>query len=275
MEFSKYEASANDFIMLDRTSGDNDVCSVRVGGLCDRHRGVGADGVILLLPSSRADMRMRIYNADGSEAQMCGNGVRALYLFALDRGIVTADEISVETEAGVKTVSRVRDADGGDLFTVSMGTPSWSREDIPMEGTGEAVDVSIEAGAGEPLRGTCVSMGNPHCVIFVDDVASYPVGQVGPIIENLALFPERTNVEFVRVIDSEELEVRVWERGVGETMACGTGACASLVAANLNDLTGKLAKVSLPGGALTVEWKEDGVRLTGPARHVYDGKTVT
>jgi diaminopimelate epimerase len=275
MEFSKYEATANDFILLDRASGEDDICSIRVGELCDRHRGIGADGVILLLPSDSADMRMRIYNADGSEAQMCGNGVRALYLFALDCGMVAADEISIETGAGIKTVRRVRDTDGGDLFTVSMGAPAWRREEIPMDGEGEAVGVRLETGESETLAATCVSMGNPHCVVFVDEVASYPVERVGPLVENLSIFPERTNVEFVRVGGPGELEVRVWERGVGETMACGTGACASLVAAHLNGLTGKQARVWLPGGALTVEWAEDGVRLTGPARHVYDGKTVT
>ncbi len=274
MDFSKYEGTANDFIMLDCTSGELHLSAEKVASLCDRRTGVGADGVIVMLLSERADIMMRIFNADGSEAQMCGNGIRALFRFALDRGVVVGDRIAVETVSGLKTVSRTRGRGGEDLFAVEMGAPAWTRSDVGMAGEDEAIGVPVDLGDGTVLSATCVSVGNPHCVIFVDDVEGYPVADVGPMVEKHVLFAERTNVEFVRVVDQERIEVRVWERGVGETMACGTGACAALVAANLNGLVGRKAIVALPGGELEVEWLHEGVRLTGPARHVFDGRTV-
>ncbi len=273
MEFSKYEATANDFIMLDRTSGGPVPPADVVRALCDRHTGVGADGVILMLPSKSADLAMRIFNADGSEAQMCGNGARALFRFALDRGAASGESLLLETAAGLKTVTVAGGARGRGLFTVEMGAPSWMREDIPVSGTGDAVGIALEF-PDRSFTATCVSMGNPHCVLFVDDVDAYPVREVGPLVENHEMFPERTNVEFVQVVDPVRLRARVWERGVGETMACGTGACASVVAASLNELTGKKVSVSLPGGDLGVEWNESGVLLTGPARRVFEGETV-
>ena len=275
MEFSKYEATANDFIMLDCMSGEPHLDAENVRALCDRHKAVGADGVILLLPSNKADFAMRVLNADGSEAEMCGNGIRAFFLFALDMGATHSEEITVETGAGTITVwKKPAFGGGGDFFTVNMGVPVWTRADIPISGEGDAIGVPIDIGGGTTVIATCVSMGNPHCVIFVDSVSDYPVLDVGPIVENHPLFPQRTNVEFVRVVDKEHLEVRVWERGVGETMACGTGACASMVAAKLNGKTAGRGTVSLPGGELDIEWLDDGVRLSGPARHVFDGKTV-
>jgi diaminopimelate epimerase len=276
MEFSKYEATANDFIMLDRMSGGPEIAAADVIRLCDRRTGIGADGVIEAFPSSSCDIRMRITNADGSVAEMCGNGARALFLFARDRGFAGADEITVETLAGPKAVREAGSALGLPLFSVDMGSPKYTRADIPMDGDpGEpAVGVEVELEGGPVIRSTCVSMGNPHCVVFVDDVSGCAVSSIGARLEAHTLFPARTNVEFVRVTAGDALEVRVWERGVGETMACGTGACAALVAANLNGFTGKRASVSLPGGMLEVEWSESGVSLTGPARHVFDGKTV-
>jgi len=276
MEFSKYEATANDFIMLDRTRspGIEDLTPEKVRALCDRRTGVGADGVIVMSTSRTADFAMRIFNADGSEAQMCGNGVRAIFLFALDRGFFDVTGATLETVAGIKTVQGARTARGVGLFTVNMGSPTWIRPEIPMVGEGEAIGVPVSPGNGTELSATCVSIGNPHCVFFVKSVRDYPLAEVGPRVEKDPLFPEHTNVEIVSVAGPGRLEMRVWERGVGETMACGTGACASLVAANLNGLAGKRATVSLTGGDLEVEWMEDGVRLTGPARHVFDGKTV-
>jgi diaminopimelate epimerase len=275
MEFSKYEATANDFIMLDCTSAEPHLTAMGIRDLCDRRRGVGADGLILLLPSREADFAMRIFNADGSEAEMCGNGIRALFLFALDKGATAADHIAVKTTAGVKTVWR-GDAgqDQAKLFTVNMGVPVWTRAAIPMSGDGDAINVAVDLGEGTVFDATCVSMGNPHCVIFVDGVSEFPVAEVGPVVENHPVFPQRTNVEFVQVVDAENLKVRVWERGVGETMACGTGACASVVAAKLNGKIAGKGTVSLPGGVLMIDWLDDGVRLSGPARHVFDGKTV-
>lgn len=275
MEFFKYEATANDFIMLDAIAGDVGLEPAEVPALCDRRRGIGADGVILMLPSEKADLRMVVLNADGSEAGMCGNGVRALFRFALDRGTVSGDDITVETGAGVKTVSRSFGPVGEEDFTVGMGAPGVLRSEVPMHGEPRelAVGVPIELPGGEAIEATCVSMGNPHCVVFVDDVRGYPVASVGPGLERHALFPERTNVEFVQVESAGRLRVRVWERGVAETMACGTGACASLVAASLEGRADRRAMVSLPGGDLLVEWRPEGVFLTGPARHVFDGRT--
>ena len=273
MDFSKYEAAANDFIMIDRSSGELRLSAEEVRALCDRHTGVGADGVIAMLPSERADLAMRIFNADGSEAQMCGNGARALFKFALDRGVVDADRLRLETAAGLKTVSRAAPRKGVELYTVEMGAPTWTCPDIPVSGEGEAVRLAVEI-PGASLEATCVSMGNPHCVLFVEDVESCPVRDIGPLVERHQMFQQRTNVEFVRVVDRGRLQVRVWERGVGETMACGTGACASLVAASLNGIADRKATVTLRGGDLSVEWLENGVLLTGPARHVFDGSTV-
>jgi diaminopimelate epimerase len=273
MEFSKYEAAANDFIMLDRTGGGPLPSGEAVRALCDRHTGVGADGVIVMLPSQGADLAMRIFNADGTEAQMCGNGARALFRFALDSGAASGESLLLETAAGLKEVRKSGGRGRRGLYTVDMGEPSLKREDIPVAGTGEAVGIALEL-ADRSLTVTCVGMGNPHCVLFVDDIEAYPVREAGPLVETHAMFPERTNVEFVQVVDSVHLRARVWERGVGETMACGTGACASLVAAGLNGLTGKRASVALPGGDLEVEWTDSGVLLTGPARRVFTGETV-
>ncbi len=272
MRFSKYEATANDFVMLDRSSGGGEPSAEQVRLLCDRHLGVGADGVILLLPSERADVRMKIINADGTEAEMCGNGARALLLFASDLGVVSADRVEIETAAGIRTVTR-SEGERGPAFTVGMGRPSWLRADVPMEGEGDAVEALLELG-DRTLTATCLSMGNPHCVVFVEDVGGYPVKEIGPRLERHPSFPQRTNVEFAQVLDAGRIRARVWERGVGETMACGTGACAVLVAANLVGLAGRAAAVTLPGGELEVEWTDEEVLLTGPARHVFDGETV-
>jgi len=275
MEFSKYEATANDFIMLDRMSGGPLITPGEVRLLCDRRTGIGADGVIEMLPSVPCDIRMRISNADGSEAQMCGNGTRALFLFALDRGITNASEISVQTPAGTRTVKRSGN-DGAAIFTVGMGLPAWSRSRIPMLGAGddEAIRVPVLIEGDVAVEATCVSMGNPHCVVFTEKIEMLDISAIGPAIETNALFPERTNVEFVNVVNEANLEVRVWERGVGETMACGTGACASVVAASLLGLAGRQATAHLKGGALEVQWRKEGVFLSSPARHVFDGKTV-
>jgi diaminopimelate epimerase len=275
MEFSKYEATANDFIMLDRMSEGPRATAEDAVRLCERRTGIGADGIIELLPSAACDLRMRILNADGSEAEMCGNGLRALHLFALDQGVLDKDEVSVETLAGPRAVKRIAGPQGSQAFTVNMGKPETLRSKIPVTGPGNESAVGVEIPlSGGAVTATCVSMGNPHCVIFVDDIDECLVESIGPRIETHEMFPERTNVEFVHVASGGVLEARVWERGVGETMACGTGACAALVAASLNGLCSKRASVVMPGGRLELDWTEDGVLMTGPARHVFDGKTV-
>lgn len=271
MEFSKYEAAANDFIMLDRLSGGPLLTAERACALCDRRTGVGADGVIEMLPSEACDVRMRILNADGSEAEMCGNGARALYLFALDSGAVKGGNITIETAAGVRTAATTPDG----RFSIGMGEPGLERGDVPVEGPAHeaASDIQIDVD-GRTLSATCASMGNPHCVLFVDDVDACPVGTIGPLVENHPMFPRRTNVEFVQAVDETTVKARVWERGVGETMACGTGACAIAVASNIRGIARRHVTVRLPGGDLQIDWQEDGVVLTGPARRVFEGKTV-
>src|SRR5450756_1285461 len=272
MEFAKYEATGNDFIMIDGLSGEQELSGGLVRMLCDRRKGVGADGIIVALPSAVSDLRMRIFNADGSEAEMCGNGIRALFLFALDSGILEGRAINIETCAGEKSIKSSGVCGDETVFTVDMGEPAYLRADIPMDGPPDAEAIGVEIPLdGQALEATCISMGNPHCVLFVENAAEYPVGRIGQQVENHILFPQRTNVEFVEVRDREHLIVRVWERGVGETLACGTGACAALVASKLNKKCGDGATVIVPGGLLQVGWEDGPVLLTGSARHVYDG----
>jgi diaminopimelate epimerase len=217
---------------------------------------------------------MRIINSDGSEAEMCGNGIRCLAKYVYDRGLTCADKITVETLAGTKTV-RIQDRnDVARQVRVDMGAPELRRSAIPMTGADTAFVKEEKLTAdGAQLIVTCLSMGNPHCVTFVADVASFPVGVVGPAVERHEAFPNRTNAEFVQVISAEEIRMRVWERGAGETLACGTGACAAAVASALNGRTGRRVVAHLPGGALTIEWAEEGrVYMTGPAEEVFEGE---
>jgi diaminopimelate epimerase len=280
MEFSKYEATGNDFIMVDGLSSrPPELSPEEIGRLCDRHTGVGADGVIFLLPSETADARMRIFNVDGSEAEMCGNGLRALALFMEERGLIEGPAkegaLSVETAAGARQVTGAGAGKAGRLFTVDMGTPAYTRASVPMSGPPDeaAIGVTVHIDESLDMVATCVSMGNPHCVFFIDDIYDFPVETVGPAVEANELFPSKTNVEFVRVVDASRLAARVWERGVGETMACGTGACAAAVAARLNGLAGDLVTVWLAGGELEVKW-DGNLLMTGPARRVFDGRTA-
>jgi diaminopimelate epimerase len=274
MEFSKYEAAGNDFIVVNAIEKEDGVERSTAVAMCDRRRGVGADGLIQLLPSEVADVGMRIINADGSDAEMCGNGIRALHLFALDQRIASGHTLDVETAAGVRRVEMLEATEGTNLFTVRMGGPVMKRGDIPMSGNPaeEAIGVLLPLDDVRSVRVTCLSMGNPHCVIFVDDPREVDVEEIGPIVENHEVFPGRTNVEFASMRDGQTILARVWERGVGETPACGTGACACLVAARLNGIAGERARVVLPGGELTVEWADNDVHLTGEARRVFSGR---
>lgn len=230
---------------------------------------MGADGLLLVYDSAAADAKMRIFNADGSEAEMCGNGIRCFAKYCYENGIVKKEEIKIETLAGVKgawltvedgKVSRVR---------VDMGSPSLERGSLPMLGQGPCIDEDLEVD-GERFRATCLSVGNPHCILFVDDVEGFPVQDVGPKIENHELFPRRVNVEFVQVLNRKELKVRVWERGCGETFACGTGACASVVAGKLLQKVGNRVTVHLLGGDLEIEYSGN-IWMTGPAVKVFEG----
>lgn len=236
--------------------------------LCRRRFGVGADQLLILLDSVQVDFKMVIYNADGSEVEMCGNGIRCFANYIWNRNISSNEILNIETPAGI---IRPRHIPPGDFVEVDMGEPVLEGRRIPVNIDSRVIDLPVIAG-GEEFRITCVGMGNPHAVVFVDDVDSFPVDRIGPLLEIDPLFPNRTNVEFVQVISEKELKMRVWERGAGETLACGTGACASAVAASLKELAGRDVIVHLKGGDLSICWnKDDRVFMSGPAVEVFEG----
>jgi diaminopimelate epimerase len=275
MKFTKMHGAGNDYVYVDCFAEPLDNPEQVAIKVSNRNFGIGSDGLILIMPSDVADVRMRMFNSDGSESEMCGNGIRCVAKYAYDHGIVAAREITAETGAGVLTLQLVTDdRNKVDKVRVNMGKPRLTRAEIPMRGEPDATVV------GEPLnilhttfQVTCVSMGNPHCVIFVDDVENFQVDKYGPLIENHELFPRRTNVEFVQIINRSEVRQRTWERGAGETLACGTGASAVCVAGALNGLTEKKILNHLSGGDLELEWAEDGhLYMTGPAVEVFSGE---
>jgi diaminopimelate epimerase len=272
LEFVKAHGLGNDFIIaecLQGEPGDADLPALSVR-LCDRHFGIGADGLVLVLPSEVADYRMRIINSDGSEAEMCGNAIRcfASYLFARR---MAGERMSIETLAGIKVIDVIH-RNGSLSFTVNLGAPGLDAEQVPMVGfSGRVIARPLEIG-GERFEITCVSVGNPHCVIFRDSVEDVPLEKWGPMIETHPAFPKKTNVEFAQILAPNEARIRVWERGAGVTLACGTGACATLVAGSLNGRMGREATVHLPGGDLFIEWRVDGnLYMTGPAQEVFKG----
>ena len=274
MRFSKVHGLGNDFIIIDgfRENLPQDLHRA-AQRLCDRHFGVGADGLVLALPSLKADVMMRIYNSDGSEAEMCGNAIRCLARFAYESGYVRKEEFTVETLAGVMTPRLVLKNGEVAGVTVDMGEPSFQRKDIPMLGPeGQALNVPLQV-LGRTFDATCLLMGVPHCVIFVDDVDEIELEKYGPHLEKHPLFPRKTNVHFVEVPNDREMKMRIWERGAGVTLACGTGACGALAAAAANNRTGRKAAVHLPGGMLEVEWAGNNhIYMTGPAQVVYCGE---
>jgi diaminopimelate epimerase len=276
MRFSKYHGTGNDFVMVEDLGDRIHLEPMAIAALCDRRRGVGADGLIRIAPAHDADFFMDYYNAEGAPAEMCGNGIRCLAKYVYERGFTDRREIDVLTRAGVKHL--VLDASDGivRMVTVDMGPPAFERKAIPMTGdpTATFIGQPFEVD-GRTYEGTALSMGNPHLVLFLDpaeDLATVDCRRIGPMVEHHAAFPNRTNVEFANVVDGR-IHIRVWERGVGETMACGTGACAALVACSLAGLTGRSAELEFPGGLLGVAWREnDHAFLTGPAVCVYDGE---
>lgn len=272
VDFTKYEGLGNDFLLFDDLDERLDLAGPVVSRLCDRHLGVGADGVILVRPSETADARMLFFNPDGSEAEICGNGIRAFAKYLHDRGLTPKTQIAVETKGGTKTVVVDLRGDGVAAAQVDMGIPTFASKDVPVAlPTTEAVNVPIDVD-GEILTATCVSMGNPHCVLFVDDLETAPVDRLGRALEMHPVFPARTNVEFVQVVQPDSLAVRVWERGAGETLACGTGACAAAVAAARTGRAERKTRVRLPGGALDIRWEGDGtVFMSGPVNEVFRG----
>ncbi|MDO9556940.1 MAG: diaminopimelate epimerase [Coriobacteriia bacterium] len=280
LTFTKMHGLGNDFVVIEDLECTLDLSPEAVQWLCDRNFGVGGDGVILMRPATgpSADYYMHYCNADGSLAEMCGNGARCFAKYVVDHDLISGDRESlvIETLGGLKPVTFTRDHDGSlHTATVDMGIPEFDPAKLPstFEGT-QVYQCPIKTPYGT-FKITGVSMGNPHAVIWVDDVDDAPVETVGPFIEQSDTFPEGTNVEFAQLVDDETIRARVWERGVGETLACGTGACAILVTGMLACFTGRHASIELPGGALFIRWHEDDhVYMTGSAAEVFSGTIV-
>lgn len=274
MNFTKMHGLGNDFIVV---AGENDLpsnVSQLAVDLCNRNFGIGADGLVYILPSERADFRMRIMNSDGTEAEQCGNAIRCVAKYVYDRGLTNKTEVTIETlGAGVQQLQLTVEGGKVTQVRVDMGEPILSGLKVPTTIDADRVIGHSIVVDGREFRFTAVSMGNPHAVIYVEDAKCFDLHAWGPKIETHPLFPRKTNVEFVTVNARNQADMRVWERGAGPTLACGTGACATLVASVLNGLTDRKSTVSLPGGDLLIEWSEDDNRvyMTGPAAELFDG----
>jgi diaminopimelate epimerase len=276
LQFTKYQGLGNDFILVDnRDSTTPKVTPEQAIALCDRHFGIGGDGVIFALPGQDGtDYTMRIFNSDGSEPEMCGNGIRCMARFIADlEGANAKESYTIHTLAGLIVPKLTADGQ----VTVDMGKPRLAASEIPttLAGTdGQSIDQPLTV-AGQTWQVTNVSMGNPHCITFVDDVAAIDLEKIGPQFEHNAAFPQRTNTEFIQVVRPDYLKMRVWERGAGITLACGTGACAALVAAVLNGKSDRTATIELPGGPLLIEWAaNDRIFMTGPATLAFTGSVA-
>lgn len=278
LTFTKMEGIGNDFILIDdRKSlvGKHSPYGSLALKLCDRKFGIGADGIILIRESQTCDLGFRIFNSDGSEAQMCGNGMRCMARLVFESGMIEKSEFTVDTKAGVIIPKVNMGADGRfQSVTVDMGEPVLAPEKIPFKAPRKnTLTETVNTSFGD-VTFTAVSMGNPHAVIFVDDVSKAPLAEIGPVMEHHPLYPEKTNVEFIQVLSDRELRMRVWERGAGITLACGTGACAAVVAAILSHKTQNEVLIHLDGGDLTILWDKTSnhVFKTGPARIVFEGR---
>lgn len=276
MRFTKMQGIGNDYVYLDcmkELPDDPQQLSIR---LSDRHFGIGSDGLVLIMASDRADFRMRMFNSDGTEAEMCGNALRCVGKYVYDNRLTNSTKITVETLAGIKTLEMQTENGKVSDVRADMGEPVLIPQDIPVLSDKDIFVAEPVTIGNRTFHVTCVSMGNPHAVTFIEEVCSFPLEVYGPKMESDPLFPRRTNSEFVQVVNRKELIMRVWERGAGETLACGTGACACVVAAVLNDLCDRTAVVRLRGGKLTIEWNEydNHVYMTGPAAFVFKGETL-
>lgn len=274
MKFTKMHGCGNDYIYvncMEKMIDDPEKVAIKVS---DRHFGIGSDGLILICPSDVADFRMAMYNADGSEGMMCGNGVRCIAKYVYDYGLTDKDKISIETKSGIKYLDLTIEQGKVVLVKVNMGAPILEPQKIPvLLGEKDCIDQTVTVD-GADYQITCVSMGNPHAVTFVEDTATFPMEKIGPEFEHHKIFPDRVNTEFVQVLNRKEVNMRVWERGSGETLACGTGACATAVACVLNDRTDHEITVHLLGGDLFLNYDEENntVWMTGPAAVVCDGE---
>ncbi|MBO5424357.1 MAG: diaminopimelate epimerase [Lachnospiraceae bacterium] len=281
LNFTKMEGLGNDYVYVNcfkETVPNPSELSIKIS---DRHFGIGSDGLILIKPSEVADFTMEMYNADGSQSEMCGNGIRCVGKYVYDYGLTDKEEISVETLAGIKYLKFVIDRkDASDrgtvaMVTVNMGEPIFKSNEVPVD-LGKELDMVLDYPVTideKEYNITCVSMGNPHCITYVDDTDSFPLEEIGPKFESNPIFPRRVNAEFVQVVSRDYLKMRVWERGSGETLACGTGTCATVVASILNGLTEEEVTVRLLGGELIIKWDRETnlVYMTGPAKVVFDG----
>jgi diaminopimelate epimerase len=276
MKFTKMHGIGNDYIYV---NGFEEHIDDPVSfSICysDRHKGIGSDGLVMILPSENSDFKMRMFNADGSESEMCGNASRCIGKFVYDKGLTDKTDLTLETLAGVKKLKLFLDADNQvETVTVDMGEPILEANLIPTTiDKAKVINEPVTFSPELQYNITCVSMGNPHAVIFTHNIDKLDLPKIGPIIENASVFPRRTNTEFIEVLSADRLKMRVWERGSGETMACGTGACASVVAGILNGHSARKTTVELLGGELTIEWNENDnhVYLTGGATTVFEGE---
>lgn len=274
MRFTKMQGAGNDYIYLNGFEKLPADLGSLARQMSDRHFGIGSDGLVIIMPSDSCDFRMRMFNSDGSEAEMCGNASRCVGKYVYDKGLTTKKELTLETLAGVKHLTLHTQNGTVEQVTVDMGEPILSAPEIPVNLSESPVIAHPLEVEGETFAITCVSMGNPHAVIFLDGMDRYDLHHIGSLIEHHKLFPCRTNVEFVEVLSPQDLRMRVWERGAGETLACGTGACATLVAAVLNGRSDRRATLHLLGGDLSIEWREQNNRIymTGGAVTVFEGE---
>lgn len=275
IDFIKMEGLGNDYVYVDCTKFDEKKIieiSKKANKISDRHFGIGSDGLILICRSNIADFKMRMFNSDGSEAEMCGNGIRCVAKFVYDNRLTNNTQINIETLAGIKKIDLVIENGEAILATVNMGRPILDAKEIPVIAEKSPVKGIEISALDKKFAFTCVSMGNPHAVTVLDNIEDFDIEKYGPILEKDEHFPKRANIEFIQIVDKEHIKMRVWERGAGETLACGTGACASCVAATLNDLVSKNEEieVELLGGKLKIKWN-DYVYMTGPAKTVFKG----
>ena len=274
IKFTKMHGLGNDYVYIDAINQKIENESSLAQFVSNRHFGIGSDGLILICKSEIADFKMRMFNSDGSEAEMCGNGIRCVGKFVYDKGLTDKTTVKIETLAGIKTL--VLNTKDGKVETarVDMGEPILEAEKIPVISTEKPVkNLELEA-ENKKFKFTCVSMGNPHAITIVENTKEFDVEKYGKILEVDKAFPKKANIEFAQIIDKENIKMRVWERGAGETLACGTGACATAVACNLNGLTDRKVNIELLGGTLNIEWNEtdNHVYMTGPAVTVFDGE---
>ena len=279
MMFFKMQGLGNDYVYIDCINGKEPIDIKNLTQkLSNRHFGVGSDGLILLCKSKVADLKMRMFNSDGSEAQMCGNGIRCVAKLAYELGLICEEITTIETLSGIKTLKLNIVKGKVKTVEVDMGAPILEATKIPVSSSAKIEDKKVKAEVkvkNRKIELTCVSMGNPHAVTFVNDIKNFKVAEYGPILENADIFPEKANIEFVEVVDKNNIKMRVWERGSGETLACGTGACSSVVASSLNGYTERKVNVQLLGGNLEIEWKPNNhVHMTGPAVTVFKGEWI-